>query len=126
MLRTILAIAAGVVVAVLLWYLGLVVVLLVTIGIPLGAQPRPSTPGELAVMLVLAICAAAAGGRTAARIGRRARVGTVLAVAVILAAGLLWGFSGRNAWPDWWGPATALAMGIGACAGLAGSAKRRG
>ena len=114
------------VVAALLWYLGLIVVLLVTIGIPLGAQPRPSTPGELAVMLVLAVCAAAGGGRTAARIDRGAPAPAVIAVAVILAAGMLWGFSGRNAWPDWWGPATGLAMGIGVCAGLAGSKGRRG
>lgn len=124
-MRSILAVVAGVAVAVMLWYLGLVAVVLVTIGIPLGAQPRSSTPGELAVMLVLAACAAAVGGRTAANVGRGSATAVVAMVAAILAAGALWGFSGRNAWADWWGPAVALAMGAGAFAGLARSKARR-
>jgi hypothetical protein len=116
-LRTVLAIAVGVVVAGMLWYGGLVVVVLVTIGIPLGSQPRPVTPTEYAVMLVLAAAAAGIGARTAASIARQSSRTAVAAVSLVLAVAMLWGFSGRNAWPDWWGPAMAAVMVVGAWVG---------
>ena len=122
-LRTLLAIVAGVVTAAIVEYVGMVVFVLATIGIPLGSQPRPLTPGEYAVLLVLAAGAAAIGGRAAASIARHSPHKAVGSVSVVLAVGMLWGFSGRNAWPDWWGPAMAAVMVVGACVG--GTLSRR-
>ena len=52
--RTAAAIAVGVVVAVLLGYFGLVVFVLATIGIPLGADPKPLTATQYGILLILA------------------------------------------------------------------------
>lgn len=111
--RTAAAVAVGVLVAVLLAYLALVVFVLATIGIPLGAQPATLTGSEYAVLLVLAGGAAAVGGRAAARIARERRRVAVSAVCTIVAIVMLWGFSGRNSWPEWWGLAAAAVMVVG-------------
>ena len=115
--RTAAAIAAGVLVAVLLGYLGLVVFVLATIGIPLGAQPEPLTAIEYGILLGLTGGAAAVGGRAAARIARERRRVSVWGVCAILAIVMLWGFSGRNSWPQWWGLAAAAVMVAGAYIG---------
>lgn len=117
MLRAAGALAAGVGLSVVLAYAATVAFVLATIGIPLGAQPSPLTTVQHAVLLALGAAAAAAGGLAAARISRDRRRAVVALVSVTLATGMLWAFSGQNAWPDWWGPATAAAMGAGACAG---------
>lgn len=117
-LRAIAAIAVGVSVAVLLTYLGVVVFVLATVGIPLGADPEPLTAFQYGILLVLAGGAAACGGRTAARVGREQKRVSVWGVSAILAIVMLWGFSGRNSWPDWWGGAVAVAMVAGAAIGL--------
>jgi hypothetical protein len=100
-----------------LGYFALVVFVLATIGIPLGAQPEPLAGIEYAVLLVLAGGAAAVGGRAAARVARERRRVSVWGVCAILAVGMLWGFSGRNSWPEWWGPAAAAVMVVGAYVG---------
>jgi len=115
--RTAAAVAVGVFVAVLLGYFALVVFVLATIGIPLGAQPEPLAGIEYAVLLVLAGGAAAVGGRAAARVARERRRVSVWGVCAILAVGMLWGFSGRNSWPEWWGPAAAAVTVVGAYVG---------
>lgn len=112
-LRTAAAIAAGVLVAVLLGYLGLVVFVLATIGIPLGAGPKPLTATQYGILLVLAGGAAALGGRTATRVARGQSPASVWGVSAILAIAMLWGFSGRGSWPKWWGGAVATAMAVG-------------
>jgi hypothetical protein len=116
-LRTAAAVTVGVFVALLLGYLGLVVFLLATIGIPLGAQPEPLTASGYAVLLVLAGGAATVGGRAAARIARERRRVAVSAVCAIVAMVMLWGFSGRNSWPERWGLAAAAVMAVGAYIG---------
>ena len=116
-LRTASAIVAGVCVALVLGYIALVVFVFTTIGIPLGAQPTALTRRECAVLLVLAGVAAASGGRVAARVDPDRRPLSVAAVCAILAGTMLWGFSGRNYWPDGWGPAVAVVMVVGACIG---------
>lgn len=115
--RTAAAIALGVLVAVLLGYLALLVFLLTTIGLPLGADPEPLTAVEYGVLLLLAGVAAAAGGRTATRVARRQGRVAAGGVGAILAITMVWGFSGRNAWPEWWGAAVASVMVSGSCAG---------
>lgn len=117
MLRAAGALAVGVGLAVVLAYAATVAFVLATIGIPLGAQPSALTTVQHAVLLALGGAAAAAGGLAAARISRERRRAVVALVGSTLAAAMLWAFSGQNAWPDWWGPATAAAMGAGACAG---------
>ena len=111
------ALAAGVGLTLVLAYAATVAFVLAAIGIPLGAQPSPLTTVQHAVLLALGGAAAAAGGLVAARISRERRRTVVALVSLTLATGMLWAFSGQNAWPDWWGPAAAAAMGAGACAG---------
>jgi hypothetical protein len=111
---TFLGIAVGAALALLLAYLGMVVFVLVTIGIPLGSQPRPMTAAEYVVLLGIGIGAAALGGHAAARVARDSHSPAVWGVCAVLAVVMVWGFSGRNAWPDWWGPASGAVMAIGA------------
>ena len=124
-LRTAAAIAVGVFVAVLLAYLGTVVFVLATIGIPLGADPEPLTATQYGILLLLAGGAAALGGRTATRVAREQSRVPVWGVCAILAIAMLWGFSGRNSWPEWWGGAVATAMVAGAYIGGSLSQRRR-
>lgn len=124
-LRTAAAIAVGVFVAVLLGYLGLVVFVLATIGIPLGADPKPLTATQYGILLVLAGGAAAFGGRTATRVAREQSRVSVWGVCAILAIVMVWGFSGRSSWPEWWGGAVATAMVVGGYIGGSLSQPRR-
>ena len=112
-LRLALAVIVGVVVAVLLSYAVLIVFLLTTIGIPLGAESRPLTATDSAILLVAAAVAAAVGARTSASIARERGRWAVWGVAVILAVMMAWGFSGLNSWPKGWGIAVAVAMTAG-------------
>lgn len=116
------AIAAGAIVALLLAYAGAVLVMLATVGMPLGAQPRATPPAEYAVLLGVAALAAAAGARVAARIARSDASLAVLGLAGVLAATYWWGFTGTaSAWPDWWAPSVAVAAALGAWAGTIGA-----
>ena len=111
------AIAVGFFVAVVLAYVGVVVFVLASRGIPLGTQPVPLNGREYAVLLLLAGAAATTGGRVAANIAAQWRRSSVTGVSVLLAAVMLLGFGGTNSWPDWWGPAIAAAMVAGTCIG---------
>jgi hypothetical protein len=113
LVRLSLAVITGVVVAVLLSYVVLIVFVLTTIGIPLGAESRPLTATESALLLAAAAAAAAVGARTAARIARERSRPAVWAVGVILSMMMVWGFSGRNSWPPGWGISVAVAMAAG-------------
>ena len=117
-MRTVIGVVAGLVVTVLLAYLGLVIFLFSTVGIPLGAAPEPLTATQYAVLLAVFCGAALAGGRTARRIAPAQRRLAIHTMGAMLAAGAIWGFSGPNQWPDWWGPAVALALVAGATAGV--------
>ena len=90
---------------------------LTTIGIPLGSQSRALTSTESLILLILAGAAAAVGGRSTARIARAQRRASVWMVCAILSGIMMWGFSGRNSWPEWWGPAVAVSMIVGAYLG---------
>ena len=123
-MRLLIAIAAGLSTTVLLAYLGLVVFLLTVVGIPLGATPEPLRPIHYAVLLAIICGAALVGGRTAGRIVRSHRRLAVTTMSVILAVGALWGFSGPNNWPGWWGGAVAVAVVAGACGGFNSGIRR--
>lgn len=115
--RTAVAISLGVLVAVLLGYLALVVFVLSRVGLPLGADPKPLTGVDYGILLLLAVVAAAAGGWTASRLAAGQGRVLTLGVGATLAVVMVWGFSGRNSWPVWWGPAVASAMVAGSCVG---------
>lgn len=111
------AVVAGVLVAIVLSYVALIVVVLATIGIPLGAESRPLTVNQSAMLLTAAVVASAVGARTSARIARQRSRWAVLGVGIILAGTMIVGFSGRNSWPDGWGFAVAAAMAAGCVLG---------
>lgn len=117
--RVAVAVAAGAVLACVLAYIGAVIVLLVTVGIPLGAPRHDPTATEYAVLLTFAGGASAIGGRAATRLAPSFSRRTVaLALGTILAALVLWAFSGEGVqWPRWWAPTLAVTMAAGALVG---------
>lgn len=126
MLRAGLAVLVGAAVSLGLALGGAIVVLLVAIGIPLGATPRPLTAGEYGALLLTAGLAAVLGGRLASGLARTRGAGVRVASAVTLAAVYLWGFwSPASHWPDWWAPAVSAVAAAGAFVGGVGTAKER-
>ena len=113
-IRALVATMTGVLVTVLLAYLGAIVLLVTAIGLPLGSTGRDPTPGEYLGLLVIAGAAAAVGGHIAAGIARSRSTLAVLAAAALLAGGALWGFSKpASQWPAWWAPVLAGTAAVG-------------
>ena len=118
LLRAGLAVLAGALVSILLAYLGGVMWVLATLGIPLGATPREPTPGEYLGLILIALVGAVIGGRVAARVARHHRRAVTLVLAATLGIVMLRGFSApASQWPGWWAPAIAAAFAAGACLG---------
>lgn len=112
------AIVAGSAVAVVLAWLGAVIIVLSTMGIPLGSTGRAPSPGEYALLLLSGGVAAAAGGGVARAVAVPGERAAAPAVAAVLAAGYLWGFSRpASHWPAWWGPALAAVAAAAVVAG---------
>lgn len=106
--RALVAMMTGVLVTIVLAYLGAIVQVLVTIGLPLGSTGREPTRGEYLGLLLIAGAAAAIGGHIAAGIARSGSKAAVIAAAVFLACGALWGFTRpASQWPTWWAPVLA-------------------
>lgn len=112
-LRVGLAVLAGALVSIVLAYVGLLVLLLATRGIPLGATPRETTPGEYLALLLIAAVAAAIGRLVAVNAAPQHGRAVAWMLAITLAIIMLWGFSGSPGWPSWWGPAVASTFGTG-------------
>ena len=106
----------GVVVTIALTYGALLVLLLVTAGIPLGAEAHSPGALEYAVMLVASAAAAAIGAKTTLRLANRQSQTAIRLLAVALPLLMVWGFFGSSGWPRWWGPALAAAMVAGVLA----------
>lgn len=123
--RAVLAAIIGAAAALALLYLAAVVVLLVTIGIPLGAQARSPTPVEYMVLLLAGGAAGAAGARVAARIATPYQRLAMIILACLLPAFLVFMFFNSPGWPPWWGPALGTAMAAGT-AFTAASLRKRG
>ena len=118
MLRTVIAIIAGACVAAVLAQVAGAIAFVAMFGIPLGMQPREPSPGEYAVFLAVGGLAAMAGAYVTSRMARGRRAAATTILAVLLAAGTLWGFSRpQSNWPSWWGPALATMAAAGAAAG---------
>ncbi|HJR59911.1 MAG TPA: hypothetical protein VJ813_10945 [Vicinamibacterales bacterium] len=124
-LRAAIATITGIVVSIVLAYLGAILMLVARIGIPLGSDGRELLGGEYAALLVMAGGAAAAGGHIAAGLARQHARSVVTAQAVLLAGGALWGFtSPESQWPVWW--AAVLAAVAAAGTGLGGLTRLAG
>jgi hypothetical protein len=116
--RSIIAVLAGGAVAAVLFQVGAAVAFVVLHGIPLGASPGRLTVGYFVLNLAFAGIAAIAGGRLTARLARQRRRTHVGALALLLAAMALWGFSRpASQWPGWYPPVLALVGLVGTVAG---------
>jgi hypothetical protein len=116
-MRIVVAITIGVCLTLVLAYAALIGFVLATIGIPLGAQSEPPSPSGYMTMLLLGGVAATAGGRVAVSIGRVSPRLIAAGMAATLTVLMLWGFGGRNSWPDWWASALSGVMVAGTCIG---------
>lgn len=117
-LRFLAATATGAVVAILLAYLGAIVLIVARMGIPLGSEGRSPTSGEYVGLLLVAGGAAAIGGHIGAGIARQHGRSVAAVLAAFLGVGALWGFTGSASnWPAWWAPALAAFASAGAWMG---------
>lgn len=123
-LRTTLAIIAGVLVSLVLAYIGAVVHLLATRGIPLGMTPRETTLAEYLTLLLIVMVGGLAGGQVAVKTAPEGRRVIGSAMTAILVGIMLWGFWGSPAWPVWWRLAAALALAVGVWLGSSSCAMR--
>lgn len=124
-LRALGALVTGMLVTIVLAYLGAVALLLIRMGIPLGSDGRAPTGGEYAALLAIAGAAAAIGGHIAAGIALARSRMVVGALAVLLAVGACWSFwQSASRWPTWWAPAVALVLAAATALG-GGIAQRR-
>ena len=122
-MRSIIAILAGGAVAAVLFQLGAAFAFVVLYGIPLGASPEPPGARYFLMNLGFAGLAAVCGGRLTASIARRERPTHVGALALVLAAVALLGFSRPGSqWPAWYPPVVAL---VGLAGTLAGGFSRQ-
>jgi hypothetical protein len=122
--RSLIAVLAGAVVAAVLFQVGAAVAFVTLYGIPLGASPGRPTVGYFVLNLGFAGIAAMAGGWVTARLARQRRRIYVGALALVLAAMALWGFSQpASQWPGWYPSVLAL---VGLVGTLAGGLHRRG
>jgi hypothetical protein len=122
--RGIIAVLAGGAIAAVLFQVGAAVAFVVLYGIPLGASPGPPTASYFVLNLGFAGIAAIAGGRLTASFARQRRRTLVGALALVLAAVALGGFSQSGSqWPGWYPSILAL---VGLVGTLAGGLYRRG
>lgn len=118
MLRNVIAVLAGGLVAAVLFQVGAVVAFVGLYGIPLGASPGPPGSGYFAINLGFAALAAVAAGWVTARLAGPRPLAPVGALAVVLAAVVSWGFTKpASQWPGWYPPVLALVGLVGALAG---------
>jgi hypothetical protein len=107
--RGIIAALAGGAIAAVLFQVGAAVAFVVLYGIPLGASPEPPSVSYFVLNLGFAGIAAFAGGRLTSAIARQGRLFPVVALALVLAAVALWGFSRAGSdWPGWYPPVLGL------------------
>jgi hypothetical protein len=117
-MRSMVALAAGALVAAGLYQVGAIIALLTTVGLPLGS-PGGKPPAVYYILnLGLAGLGAALGGAVSARVARHRRHLVVAALAVLLAGVALWGFSKpASHWPRWYPLTLALVGAAGALLG---------
>jgi hypothetical protein len=103
LLRGIVSVAAGLLAAAVFFQVSAAVILLTTVGIPLGAESRNSTFGELLGYLAVGVAAAFVGGWATGRVAGSQMRWPILLLAVILGATVYVGFTQpASHWPYWW------------------------
>jgi hypothetical protein len=99
----VIAVLAGGLVATVLFQVGAVIAFVSLYGIPLGASPGPPGVRYFAMNLGFAALAAMVAGWVTARVARPRPRPAVGALAVVLAAVALWGFTKpASQWPRWY------------------------
>ena len=103
MLRGLLGIAVGLLTAAVFFQLSAALLLLTTDGIPLGAESRTSTFGELVGYLAVGIAAAVIAGWVTVRITGPRMAWPLLLLGVVLGVVAYAGFTmPTSQWPFWW------------------------
>lgn len=115
-MRSIAALVVGAGIASITYWVGAVIALLAMHGIPLGSPSGPPTRADVLVHLSLAAVATYAGSAMSMRIALGRRELHAIALGVLLAIMVLFGFSKPNNWPGWFGAAMALACILGSAA----------
>ena len=116
-MRRVVAVIAGVPAAIIAYWCGAVVALLLMHGIPLGSTGGPATNGDVSLHLVLAVLASFGGALVAIRIARSSPLATAWATGLLLGAGAIAGFSKpASQWPAWFAFGMAAASILGAVA----------
>jgi hypothetical protein len=117
-LRSVLAVLAGGIVAVVLFQLGAIIAFVTLYGIPLGASPGPPSAGYFAANLGFAAIAAVVGGWVTARFAQPRPLVATGFLAVILAVIAVSAFSKPGSqWSAWFPPVLALIALAGTLAG---------
>ena len=117
-MRSMVALAAGALVAAVLYQVGAIIALLTTVGLPLGSPGGQPPAAYYILNLGLAALAAALAGAVSAGVARGRRHVVVPVLAGLMAGVALWGFSKpASQWPRWY-PLT-LAV-VGAAGALLG------
>ena len=103
MLRGLLGIAVGLLTAAVFFQLSAALLLLATDGIPLGAESRTSTFGELVGYLAVGIAAAVIAGWVTVRITGPGVAWPLLLLGIVLGVVAYAGFTmPTSQWPFWW------------------------
>lgn len=116
-MRSVVALLGGTAGAVIVYWVGAVVALIIMHGIPLGSAGGPPTTGDIVVHLGLGLVAAFCGGLVATRIAAIRPGAHALACGVLLAVGAIVGFGKPTShWPAWFGFGVAAVCLLGALA----------
>ncbi|HJU75873.1 MAG TPA: hypothetical protein VJ717_19180 [Gemmatimonadaceae bacterium] len=103
-MRNLLAVGLGGLAAIVVYWAGAVVTLLLLRGIPLGSAGGPPTPAEIALHLGLAVVATFIGALVTTKVATVAPRVALGAFGVLLAIGALVGFGKSSSqWPRWFG-----------------------
>lgn len=121
--RSVIGVAVGAFVAMVLYQIGAAVALVSIYGMPLGSPGVQPGVAYFVVNLTFAAAAGVAGGWLAAAIAGHSPTAHGVVLGIALATFVLWGFSRpSSSWPRWYAPVLAL---LGIASTIAGAALRR-
>ena len=107
--RAIASVLAGALIAAVLYHISAAIALLVTVGIPLGSSGEDPGAAYYVINLTGAFLAALLAAAVTRRLSGSTARSPLIALAVVLAATALWGFTRPEShWPAWYAPALAL------------------
>lgn len=125
-MRSLVAVTAASIVAIVAYWCAAVVALLTMHGIPLGSAGGPPTAADISVHLALAALASFGGCLVAFRIARTSPHLHAWAVGAVLAIGAIAGFGKPSSqWPAWFSVGMAASCSVGAIAASRWRMRRR-